>query len=117
MRITKLEGQLEIHHERGVIYFHDNAKGWTTLRICGLPPIPDVSERQLDVSHMTGTDWGPITPEELLDRGRSGFAVEKRLKAQLEKEEKRGQEADSSSGQLAAGKTDRRRGDGHQPRS
>ena len=37
---TKIEGYIEIDHERGVIYFH-NKLGYTTIRICGLPsPIP-----------------------------------------------------------------------------
>lgn len=34
--ITKFDGQLEIDHERGVIYFHSNT-GQTLLRICSLP--------------------------------------------------------------------------------
>jgi hypothetical protein len=46
---TKIEGQLEIDHERGVIYFHENATGITRLRICQLPrPVP--STDQLDVT-------------------------------------------------------------------
>lgn len=40
MTTTKIQGELEIDHERGVIYFH-NDEGYTTLRICQLPkPIP-----------------------------------------------------------------------------
>lgn len=39
MATEKIEGQLEIDHERGVIYFHQG--GVTKLRISGLPkPIP-----------------------------------------------------------------------------
>jgi len=38
--ITTIEGRLEIDHEWGVIYFHNN-QGYTTFRICNLPkPIP-----------------------------------------------------------------------------
>lgn len=56
--ITKIDGQLEIHHERGVIYFHSSEAGWCVLRICNLPkPIPSVDERQLDITHLVGTDW------------------------------------------------------------
>ncbi len=33
---TKIKGELEIDHERGVIYFH-NEEGCTTLRLCNLP--------------------------------------------------------------------------------
>lgn len=40
MATTKIKGELEIDHERGVIYFH-NEEGYTTLRLCNLPkPIP-----------------------------------------------------------------------------
>lgn len=36
------EGQLEIDHGRGVIYFHSRETGTTKLRICKLPtPIPE----------------------------------------------------------------------------
>ena len=37
---TRLHGELEIDHERGVIYFHHEV-GYTVLRIQGIPvPIP-----------------------------------------------------------------------------
>ena len=37
---TKIHGELEIDHERGVVYFHSE-KGYTALRIQGIPtPIP-----------------------------------------------------------------------------
>ena len=49
--ITQITGQLEIDHDRGVIYFHASTgklKGATVLRICRLPkPIP--MDKQLDV--------------------------------------------------------------------
>jgi len=46
---TTIEGQLEIDHERGVIYFHENKTGTSLLRICSLPsPIP--KDRPLDIS-------------------------------------------------------------------
>ena len=38
MSIT-FDGQLEIDHERGVVYFH-GASGRTILRFGGLPPMP-----------------------------------------------------------------------------
>jgi len=64
--ITKLDGQLEIDHERGVIYFHlsdekqvKELETLTVLRICRLPkPIPEIKQRMLDVTHMVGCDWG-----------------------------------------------------------
>lgn len=58
----KLDGQLEIDTERGVIYFHA-AQGFTMLRICRLPaPIPDPYPNGevgtlLDITHMHGTNW------------------------------------------------------------
>lgn len=65
MRNTILTGQLEIDHDRGVIYFHlsDQEEVMdrgvvTALRICSLPrPIPQVKERLLDITHMHGCDW------------------------------------------------------------
>lgn len=61
---TRVNGVLEIDHERGVIYFHvssaANVKKYravTVLRICQLPkPIP--TNTTLDVTHMHGVDWG-----------------------------------------------------------
>ena len=42
---TTIEGELEIDHVRGVIYFH-NKLGYSTLRICNLPtPIPSPPKR------------------------------------------------------------------------
>ena len=71
-RKTELQGVLEIDHDRGVIYFHLSdinevtKRGVVTpLRICSLPkPIPEIQERQLDITHMVGCDWrndGPTT--------------------------------------------------------
>lgn len=49
------KGELEIDYDRGVIYFHAET-GITFLRICNLPtPIPH--GKQLDVTHMVGTNW------------------------------------------------------------
>jgi len=73
---TIIEGQLEIDHERGVIYFHNN-EGYTTLRICNLQtPIPRPPKRirkfakrdvkplyQLDYS-WPGEDAGTVPPED-----------------------------------------------------
>jgi hypothetical protein len=64
--ITKLKGELEIDHDRGVIYFHTSNKTFakkanaiTILRICQLPtPIPEY--KQLDITHMFGVDWSKI---------------------------------------------------------
>lgn len=56
--ITRLNGQLEIDHDRGVVYFHitdpedirDRAVV-TALRICGLPcRVPPIESRMLDIS-------------------------------------------------------------------
>lgn len=57
---TVINGQLEIDHERGVIYFHttdheaaQQFQALTILRICSLPkPIP--KDRQIDIAHMHG---------------------------------------------------------------
>lgn len=68
MKVTAVNGQLEIHHDRGVIYFHSFEDGGTKLRICRLPtPIPDLSERGCDVTHMVGCDWGGrrLAPDEI----------------------------------------------------
>lgn len=60
---TVINGQLQICHERGVIYFHD--KNQCVLRICSLPtPIPQLKkegglfQRTLDITHLYGCDWG-----------------------------------------------------------
>ena len=63
---TLLNGQLEIDHDRGVIYFHLSDEGEvckrgtvTALHICSLPtPIPEIKQRMLDITHMKGCDWG-----------------------------------------------------------
>ena len=53
MHTTKIEGQLEIDHDRGVIYFHAKTGG-TTIRISQLPkPIPQddkLKPLQLDIT-------------------------------------------------------------------
>ena len=60
---TVIDGQLEIDHLRGVIYFHcsdpaiaEKWNGVTLLRVCGLPtPLP---ERAMDVSFRDSMcDW------------------------------------------------------------
>jgi hypothetical protein len=60
---TTINGQLEIDSERGVIYFHASEgpfAGASLLRICSLPkPIP--LDKQLDITHMFGTDWDSST--------------------------------------------------------
>ena len=41
---TKIQGQLEIDHKRGVVYFHSDATGWTVLRICQMGEIPQATQ-------------------------------------------------------------------------
>ena len=61
--MTRIPGELEIDHERGVIYFHcsevadiEKMNGQTALRISQLPaPIPE--GRCLDITHMRQTNW------------------------------------------------------------
>jgi hypothetical protein len=76
--ITKISGQLEIDHNRGVVYFHandpkiiDTFGTATPLRICRLP-IPIPPNCSLDITHMTGCNWkvAPVewTAEEILNR-------------------------------------------------
>ena len=63
--ITTYEGQLEIDHDRGVIYFHSSKTGSTLLRICRLPtPIPDPLKagqipKTIDVTHLYGVSYDP----------------------------------------------------------
>lgn len=66
--ITKLDGQLEIDHDRGVIYFHisdekkiEELQLVTLLRICRLPrDIPE--NRFLDITHMKNCSWQGALP-------------------------------------------------------
>jgi hypothetical protein len=55
MKTTKIQGELEIDHERGVIYFHtsDGKHFPTPLRICRLGKIPQKFET-IDITHMKG---------------------------------------------------------------
>lgn len=55
--ITKINGELEIHHERGVIYFHSAETGTTLLRICKLGEIPENVEF-IDITHMFCVQMG-----------------------------------------------------------
>lgn len=60
MKSTTLNGQLEIDHDRGVIYFHlseekeiEKRGTVTLLRICSLPtPIPDSQWLDITWGHM-----------------------------------------------------------------
>lgn len=57
MKTTKIVGQLEIDHIRGVIYFHADDKKYphaiTVLRICRLGVIPKMKDLALiDITHM-----------------------------------------------------------------
>lgn len=50
--ITKIFGQLEIDHKRGVIYFHSVQTGFSILRICQLKqPIPAFKPDGLGVQY------------------------------------------------------------------
>ena len=54
----RIQGELEIDVNRGVIYFH--SQGRSMLRICKLPvPIPNPAKNDnlLDISHKYGTSW------------------------------------------------------------
>ena len=60
MNSIKIDGELEIDQDRGVIYFH-SSKGITLLRICNLPrPIPEPNEEALDITHMFNASWRGI---------------------------------------------------------
>ena len=60
---TLITGQLEVDHERGVIYFHaiddhfvEQFSTVSVLRVCKLPtPIPN--NEMLDITHMIGASW------------------------------------------------------------
>lgn len=59
MTTTLINGQLEIDHDRGVIYFHTaDFEAWetiTVLRICSLPtPVP---KKFIDITHMVGVNY------------------------------------------------------------
>lgn len=45
---THHHGVLEVDHGRGVIYFHSDINGITTLRVCGMPTPMEYGE---DVQH------------------------------------------------------------------
>ena len=57
--ITTHDAQLEIDHDRGVIYVHCKRTGRTLLRICSLPkPIPDLGDLgTIDLTHMKGVQY------------------------------------------------------------
>ena len=63
MSTTTIQGQLEIDHDRGVVYFHGlndqclrRYKTVTILRICQLPkPIP--KNTPIDLTHMHGVSY------------------------------------------------------------
>ena len=63
MRKSTIPGQLEIDHDRGVVYFHTTDVEWveahgmvTILRICQLPtPIPN--DKSIDITHMHGVNY------------------------------------------------------------
>lgn len=49
----KINGQLELDIERGVIYFHSSETGCTVLRICGLQFPSDFGKGELDSLDVT----------------------------------------------------------------
>ncbi len=51
IQTSVFKGELEIDHQRGVIYFHSaGGGGGTILRIGGLPkPVPEPKQRMLDI--------------------------------------------------------------------
>lgn len=55
---TKTNGQLEIDHARGVIYFTSRKTGQTLLRICRVGTIPTKVEF-IDLTHMSGVSFTP----------------------------------------------------------
>jgi hypothetical protein len=59
--VKEIKGILEIDENRGVMYFHDESTGMTSLRICRLPtPIPNpVRGEMLDIIHGHGVSWNP----------------------------------------------------------
>lgn len=62
----KLEGELEVDAERGVLYFHNLRNGATTLRICGLKNVLfgfDVGT-QLDITHQAD----PVMVSQMFER-------------------------------------------------
>jgi hypothetical protein len=50
---TKIKGELEIDHARGVIYFHSAKTGQTILRICRLGKLKK-KVNHIDITHMWG---------------------------------------------------------------
>lgn len=68
MATITIAGELEIDHDRGVIYFHTSDERvcalygtQTPLRICQLPrPIPAYTA--LDITHMHLCNWRGDTP-------------------------------------------------------
>lgn len=59
---TKHQTELEIDHDRGVIYVHCKRTGRTILRICNLPkPIPFLGDLgSIDLTHMKGVDYAVV---------------------------------------------------------
>ena len=57
---TRIQGELEIDNDRGVIYFHSQLMGVTIMRICRLPtPIPFKLHKPclIDITHMVGSSY------------------------------------------------------------
>ena len=64
--ITKTNGQLEIDHTRGVIYFTSYKTGQTLLRICRVGAIP-IHVEFIDLTHMNGVSF--VQPEKTEKEG------------------------------------------------
>lgn len=65
--VTRHDAQLEIDHDRGVIYVHCKITGRTLLRICSLPkPVPELGDfGTIDLTHMKGVMYA-MPPAEVL---------------------------------------------------
>lgn len=65
--VTRHDAQLEIDHDRGVIYVHCKRTGRTLLRICSLPkPVPELGDfGTIDLTHMKGVMYA-MPPVEVL---------------------------------------------------
>ncbi len=53
----KIQGELELDFQRGVIYFHSSENGQTILRICKLPKqtsigVEEVTISFIDIAHI-----------------------------------------------------------------
>jgi len=76
----KINGQLEVDSDRGVIYFHANS-GKTLLRICGLDWVPKKLTCLFDITRPTNTCYYTTDPKE----GRDIFAASRKRGEEVQK--------------------------------